>query len=262
MPSVPPSGDDDDTRFFGFGDDQTRRMPPAGGYSADATRPMSPIDRGRAMGAAVPPGGHRNTYGGTAHSRFDDDDEYGEEPPPEKSGRRLALIIAGILVAILLVVGGGIALGSKLFGGAPAAETSTPALPSSLAPSTPSETPSASESVSPPPPEGPGPRVLDVGAPPRVDCTDGGTAKFDLSWRVRDADRVDVSMDGNELQQYAPDDEPVSVPFPCDGQAHKYQVTAFSHNDRQSQPSQVTVRPETAPSSPPPSLLFPGDTTG
>jgi hypothetical protein len=51
----------------------------------------------------------------------------------------------------------------------------------------------------------------------------------------------------------------VSVEFPCDGQAHKYQVTAFSNNDRQSQPTQVTVRPQVAPASPTPTppLLFP-----
>jgi hypothetical protein len=102
--------------------------------------------------------------------------------------------------------------------------------------------------------------VLDVSAAPQtVDCTQGGTARVQLSWRVADADRVDVSLDGNELQQYAPDDSPVSVDFPCDGEAHKYQVTAFSNNDRQSQPNQVTVRPQVQPASPSatPPPLFP-----
>jgi hypothetical protein len=261
MPPVPPSGgggddgDDDRTRMFGFRDDrfdeeQTRRMPAAGGYGDDATRAMPPAG-GRARGTAVPP-----VYGG-GHSRYDEYSEYSEEePPPQRSGRRLALIIAGIVATMLLVVVAGVALGTTLFGGGPSSDTTPSAAPTTLEP-TPSETLSATPSESPPPPEGPGPRVLDVSAPPRVDCSDGGTARFQLNWRVADADRVDLSRDGNEIQQYDPNDAPVSVPFPCDGQAHKYQVTAISNSDRTSQPTQVTVRPEEAPASPTPSLLFP-----
>jgi hypothetical protein len=157
-------------------------------------------------------------------------------------------LIGGILLAILLVTAGGVLAGTTFFGSPGTEPTSAPltAVPSPTeTPSAlPSESPSPEFSTAPPPPEGPGPRILGLTAPARADCTNGGSTSIELDWRVADADRVTVSVDGSEYQSYHPDDDPVSVPFPCDGRAHTYQVAAFSNDDRQSRPWEVTVRPE------------------
>jgi hypothetical protein len=281
MPPVRPGDGDDETRLFPFDDDRTRAVPPYSGDSGDATRvfpadgtrpyparpdatsAMPPVSGGPARGAAapVPPGGHGNVYGGGTRPPYDDDG-YDDEPGPGRDGRRTALIVGGIILAILLVTGLGVTAAKVLVGGSPGDSTSAgpvtgaPA-PTDAASEAPSESPSPTDefSISAPPPEGPGPRILELSAPPRVQCPDSNTQSVQLSWRVAGTDRVDVSMDGVEVQQYDPNDDPVSVPFPCDGQAHKYQLTAFSNSDRQSQPRQVTVRPESPqPSSVP---LFP-----
>jgi hypothetical protein len=282
MPPVPPARDDDATRFFpfdegdqprggsGYPDDATRAYPgypaddatqvyrgegfPGQGppdatraYPADPTRPISGSPYARGSAAPVPPVGG---YGG---GRDDDYGHYDDEPEPGGDGKRRALIIGGIVLAILLVTGVGVLAGNAIFGGTSNPQP-TQAPITTLAPTaspTPSEIPSESATpseptISQPPPEGPGPRILSVSAPSTVDCSGGGAASVQLGWRVRGTDKVVVSVDGNEYQQYAPDDQPVSVPFPCDGQAHKYQLTAFSNDDRQSQPRQVTVRPQAA----------------
>jgi hypothetical protein len=282
MPPVPPGDADDDTRYFPLDDDRTRAVPPYSPYGepddatrafpADGTRPfpaesaattaMPPVTGGPVRGAAtpVPPGGYGNVYGGGTRPPYD---EYDDEPEPGRDPRRTALIVGGVVLAILLVIGLGVAAAKVLVGSSSPDTNAGPAPVPSLTASaseTPSESPSPSDTfaVSAPPPEGPGPRILEASAPARVQCPDTATQSVKLSWRVAGTDRVDVAMDGVEVQQYDPNDDPVSVPFPCDGQAHKYQVTAFSNDDRQSQPRQVTVRPET----PQPSVvpLFPGPT--
>jgi hypothetical protein len=280
MPPVPPDGADDDTRYFPFDSgDATRPVPPYPGAADDATRmfpadgtrpyppqpdataPMPPTTGGPVRGAAapVPPGGYGNVYGGGGTRPPYDD--YDDEPEPERGGRRTALIVGGIVLAVLLVIGLGVVAAKALVGSSP--PDSTSAGPATVAPTPtdtaseePTESPSPTDefSVSAPPPEGPGPRILEATAPARVQCPDTNTQSVQLSWRVAGTDRVDVSMDGVEVQQYDPNDDPVSVPFPCDGQAHKYQLTAFSNDDRQSQPRQVTVRPEQPTTAPP---LFP-----
>jgi hypothetical protein len=266
MPPVPPGNGDDETRYFPFdAGDQTRPVPPSPPYGdddatrafpADGTRPYPPQpDETTAMppvtgpvrGAAapVPPGG--NVYGGGTRPPYDD---YDDEPGPERGGKRTALLVGGIVLAVLLVVVLGV-VAAKALVGSPSPEgtggppTLAPA-PTASAIETPGESPSPSEefTISAPPPEGPGPRILELTAPSRVQCPDNTSQSVQLSWRVAGTDRVDVSMDGVEVQQYDPNDDPVSVPFPCDGQAHKFQLTAFSNDDRQSQPRQVTVRPE------------------
>jgi hypothetical protein len=290
MPPVPPDAADDDTRYFPFGSsDATRPVPPyaEGGDDAtrvfpadgtrrypappDATAAMPPMSGGPARGAAtpVPPGGHvyggeGNVYGGDGGSRPPYDD-YDDEPEP-RDPRRTALIVGGIVLAVLLVIGLGVVAAKALVGSSPTDSTTAGPVTAPSVSDTPSEVPSESPSpsdeftVSAPPPEGPGPRVLEVSAPARVQCPDTNTQSVQISWRVAGTDRVDVSMDGVEVQQYDPNDDPVSVPFPCDGQAHKYQLTAFSNDDRQSQPRQVTVRPESPQPSAPP--LFPAPTPG
>jgi hypothetical protein len=245
MPPVPPEGGDDDTRFFPFGDDdRTRRLP----GEPDETRAMPPVGGARGSAAPVPPAG--NVYGGARY------EEYDEEPEKPRDGKRLALIVGGVVLAILLVTGIGYAASTALFGSAsPESTTALSPLPSTSTEASAEPTPSPSESASPPPPEGPGPRVLDIVAPSRVDCTDGGTQRFDLGWRVADANSVHIGIDGQEYQRYAPSDAPVSLPFACDGQAHKYQVTAYSLDDRQSRTSQFTVRPQVAATQAPPPLF-------
>jgi hypothetical protein len=259
MPPVPPAGADDDTRFFPFDDgggressgdaDATRAFPADStrAFPADATAAMPPVTGGPARGAAtpVPPGGYGgNVYGGTTRSSYDEYDDVPE--PPERGGKRLALIIGGVVLAILLVTAGGIAAGQVFLGGGSSPEPSTALspMPSETATAAPSPSPTE-EAIVPPPPEGPGPRVLDFRADEdTVDCTNGGTQSVRLEWEVAGADHVEVGVDGTGYQQYDPSDQRVSVPFPCDGQAHKYQLTAYSNDDRQSQTSQVTVRPE------------------
>lgn len=263
MPPVPPGNGDDETRIFPFDDDRTRQVPPYDPYRDDATRAygaapdataaMPPVSGGPARGAAtpVPPGG--NVYGGTPSSAYPgyDDDEYDDEP--RRDGKRTALIVGGIVAAIAIVILGGMAVGNALLGGDPgpssAPVVSLPPTPSDTPAETPTESPSPTDefSVSPPPPEGPGPRILALNAPERVPCDgQGHDAQVELSWTVRGTDKVVVSKDGAMYQEYAPDDSPVTVPFPCDGQAHTYQVTALSNDDRQSRPQQLTVRPEAA----------------
>jgi hypothetical protein len=284
MPPVPPGDADDDTRYFPFDSgDATRPVPPYSDgtddatrvFPADGTRPypsepdataaMPPVAGGPARGAAtpVPPGG--NVYGGGGGTRPPYDEYSDDEPGPGRDGRRTALIVAGIVAAVVLVIGLGV-VAAKALVGSPSSD-STSAGPATLSPSpseTVSEEPTASPSptdeftISAPPPEGPGPRILEASAPARVQCPDSNTQSVQISWRVAGTDRVDVSMDGVEVQMYDPNDDPVSVPFPCDGQAHKYQVTAYSNDDRQSQPRQLTVRPESPqPTSAP---LFPAPT--
>jgi hypothetical protein len=262
MPPVPPADDDDATRVFPFDDDRTRQFsaqPDATrAYPADATTAMPPVGGGPVRGSATPvtPGGYGgNVYGGTTRSEYDRYDE--EEPEPERGGKRTALIVGGVILVVLLVTGVGYAVSSALFGSSATPTPTLSALPSASAEPSAAPSPSATEqSESPPPPEGPGPRIIRVGAPAQVDCTAGGTRQFDVQWRVADAHSVHISMDGTEYQRYAPGDEPVSLPFPCDGQAHKYQVTAFSNDDRQSQTSQFTVQPAVAQSEAP-QPLFP-----
>jgi hypothetical protein len=264
MPPVPPGNGDDATQFFPFDDDRTRQVPPYDpsrddatrvyGAPADATAAMPPVSGGPVRGSAAPVPPTGNVYGGTPPSAYPGyDDEY-EPEQPGRNGKRTALIVGGIVAAVALVVLAGMALGSAVLGSGDPAPSAAPVV--SLAP-TPSETltetpeeslsPSDEFTVSPPPPEGPGPRILAIEAPERVQCDgEGHDAQVELSWTVRSTDKVVVSKDGAAYQEYAPDDSPVTVPFPCDGQAHKYQVTAFSNDDRQSQPRQITVRPEAA----------------
>jgi hypothetical protein len=156
--------------------------------------------------------------------------------------------VIGVLIALLLaftgVFNGGTASAtaspgasgaptlapSLVAGASPSAAPSIDVLPTAAPSDAPTSGPvsptAAPATPKPSPTPNTNPRIVSWEVPKYEDCTGSTAGSIDVSWEVRRATGVTVSIDGPGIyNSYGPSSDPISIPFGCDYNVLKHTYT-------------------------------------